>query len=186
MESESKIRELESIWPLMEKNFSIRERRSFEQHKGLLENPRYHLDTIRHEGAVIGFLSYWNLAECVFWEHVAIARALRGQGLGGAFLQSVLSGVNGLVVLETEIPQSDEPALQANRRLQFYARLGFVRQPYPYYQPAYDGSGEKMPFIMMASGGVLAEKDFIRVRRGIFKEVYGVCGPELEKGVMPF
>ncbi len=61
------------------------------------------------------------------------------------------------------------------RRIRMYERLGFVVQPYSYQHPAYDGSGKFIPMLIMVHGkNALSEQDFMRLKRIIYRDVYGV------------
>ena len=108
---------------------------------------------------------------------MAVYPSVRGRGAGSAALRRILD-LGKPVVLEVEIPRPSSKRLEQHRRIEFYKRHGFTVQPYPYYQPAYDGSGKKVPLAIMANTpGPLPEEEFVRIRNGIFKIVHGIDAP---------
>ena len=164
---------LQKVWPLMEEAFPACERRTFEHHKKVMKNPLYHFEMLYEKSEIVGFLGYWELGDWLYAEHLAMYKDKRGNGIGGNALSSLTQ--KGRTVLDVQIPPAASEELIENRRIRRYERLGFVLQPYAYYQPAYDGIGEKVPLALMASnGGILSQEDFAEVRNAIYRVVHGV------------
>lgn len=172
------IRTLERIWPLMEESFPPCERRVLAQHKQILSNPRYRLEPLRAGGAAAGFIGYWLLDAYIYIEHLAVYRELHGRGIGSNAIRRIIKKGQP-VVLEVEIPPSAVASDIENRRIRLYERLGFVLQPYDYFQPAYDGSGKKIPLHLMVYGmGVLPAAGFTLIKNAIHYTVHGITPPD--------
>lgn len=169
-----KTTEFQKIWRIMESSFPPCERRSFDAQKDLCFNPLYEINPIFSNGLIAGFISFWYLDDYIYIEHLAIDKHLQGQGLGKKAVLDIIKKEKP-IVLEVEIPSSNLEVLAENRRIRFYEQLGFVLLPFPYYQPAYDGSGEKIPLsLMIRCNKSLNENDFISVRNKIYKIVHGI------------
>lgn len=146
------------------------------------EQERPPFSTIRHRDAgkfhflvaengddPVGILTYWTFDELVYVEHFAIAEELRNQGLGKAVFLNFLSQQTEQVVLEVELPNTEE----ADHRIEFYASMGFYQNPQPYLQPSYHGDNRSVPMIIM-SKYELDDDEFLEIERLLYREVYGV------------
>ncbi|MDR2549535.1 MAG: GNAT family N-acetyltransferase [Desulfobulbus sp.] len=168
---------LKKIWPLMEEAFPACERRTLAQHRQAAANPLYRLEPIRSGEAFAGFLGCWHVEEYLFVEHFALEKRFRGSGLGTSALKYLVNQGRP-VVLEVEPPKGFDAATVENRRIRFFEQSGFVRQPYSYYQPAYDGSDARVPLLLMVHGkGRLPEEEFVRLRDALFRIVYAIPTP---------
>ena len=105
----------------------------------------------------------------VYVEHFAIAEELRNQGLGKAVFLNFLSQQTEQVVLEVELPNTEE----ADHRLEFYASMGFFQNTQSYVQPSYHNDGRTVPMIIM-SKYELDDEEFDEIRALLYREVYGV------------
>ena len=118
----------------------------------------------------IGILTYWTFDELVYVEHFAIAEELRNQGLGKAVFLNFLSQQTEQVVLEVELPNTEE----ADHRVEFYASMGpagiearplwkpMHKQPVYKDAPAYvNGVSEKLfkTGICLPSGPWVTDED---------------------------
>ena len=117
----------------------------------------------------VGILTYWTFEDLVYVEHFAIAEELRNQGLGKAVFLNFLSQQTEQVVLEVELPNTEE----ADHRVEFYASMGFFSNPQPYIQPAYREGGVEVPMLIM-SKYELDDDEFAEIQRLLYREVYGV------------
>lgn len=134
-----------TVWNIFEENFPPEERRlSLEQHR-LLYNPKYYLDALLDTSKVVGLLSYWVFNELIFIEHLAIASSEKGQGLGTLFLKDFLFQRNKNILLEVEIPHTE---IQ-QKRINFYQKIGFHLNTYPYTQPPYQPGFPPIPMHVM-------------------------------------
>ena len=109
----------DEMYGIMEYSFPESERRSREGQRKLFADPRYKVAAQSDErGRLEAFLAYWQLEKVTFLEHFAVAADLRGAGLGGRFLDELLTTLKKPVLLEAEPPETDVAA----RRIAFYER----------------------------------------------------------------
>lgn len=111
--------------------FPRKERRSGEDHLRALVDPAFEADGIWCGEVFVGILYHWHTEAWYYIEHLAISPALRGQNMGSAVLAAFSEGRR--VVLEID-PPVDEISI---RRLHFYQRSGFVRNPQLYIHPSF-------------------------------------------------
>ena len=120
-------------WRLYEAAFPFAERRPPALHAAaMVAEHDFVCLALQHNGVFAGIIFYWLFADCVYVEHLAIAEALRGRGLGKAAL-AILRQCGKPVVLEIE-PVTDAAT---QRRLRFYEGAGYHRLPYEHYQQPY-------------------------------------------------
>ena len=130
---------------------------------------KFHFLVAENGDEPIGILTYWTFDELIYVEHFAIDEELRNQGLGKAVFLNFLSQQHEQVVLEIELPNTEE----ADHRLEFYASMGFFQNPQPYIQPSYHNDGQTVPMIIM-SKYELDDDEFSEIRNLLYREVYGV------------
>lgn len=118
-----------------------------------------------------GFVTVWMVDGYRYVEHLATSESVRNGGVGGAIIDAVVAMSPELpVVLEVEPEALDE---MARRRIGFYERHGFsLWRSRDYMQPPYRLGGESVRLMIMATGGLDAERDFDRVVSGIVSQVY--------------
>lgn len=129
-------------WALYESAFPASERRCWAVHAEALRDTLFHCLYLADDSGFVGLLTYWQLAEVVYVEHLAIVPELRGGGYGHAALELLTSPV----ILEIE-PVVD--ALTA-RRLAFYRSCGFVELPTPHVQLAYQVGQPDIPLLLLS------------------------------------
>ena len=130
---------------------------------------KFHFLVATNGDEPVGILTYWTFENLVYVEHFAIDEELRNQGLGKAVFLNFLSQQQEQVVLEIELPNTEE----ADHRLEFYASMGFFQNPQPYEQPSYHNDGRTVPMIIM-SKYELDDDEFSEIRDLLYREVYGV------------
>ena len=108
------------------------------------------------------------LCEYKFLEHFAVHPSYRGMGIGSKLLKEVISSLSGLCFLEVEPPISE---LQ-KRRVEFYKRQGFFINVYQYFQPAFSKTLPAVPLKIMTYGKEIDEKEFLKIKNLVYKEVY--------------
>ncbi len=163
----------EAIWQLMVDSFPYEERRSRNDQEKVMQHPVYRLKDIRNANQeLVGFISYWLLPGFVFVEHFAVSEPLRCQGMGAQLLtEHCLERYAGQpIILEVERPDTE----LAKRRIAFYERLGFIRNPYTYMQPSYHSDGDELPLLLMSYPTAIDYELFRKVRTHLYREVYQV------------
>jgi GNAT superfamily N-acetyltransferase len=125
------------------------------------------LYAIVSNGATVGLITLWQLAEVCYVEHFAVAPELRGTGIGSACM-ALVTAQYGCVVLEVEPPQDGDS--EADRRIWFYERCGLHLLDYDYTQPPYTPQSRPVKLRLMASAHI----DTARVAAILHREVYGV------------
>ena len=130
---------------------------------------KFHFLVAENGDEPVGILTYWTFDDLVYVEHFAIAEELRNQGLGKAVFLNFLSQQTEQVVLEVELPNTEE----ADHRVEFYASMGFFHNLQPYIQPSYHGDERSVPMIIM-SKYELDDDEFEEIKQLLYREVYGV------------
>lgn len=143
---------------LYEDSFPIEERREWAEVLYLLHNnDAFSLKAImleEEEGqSFLGFISQWHLSESwLFIEHFALKPEFRSQGFGADIIKGIInSNTKKAIILECEPPTT---AL-AERRIDFYHRLGFKIISTDYKQPSYRPNtlgrlSEDLPLYLLA------------------------------------
>ncbi len=129
------------------------------------------LEIARDEaGAVVGFATVWNFDGFSYIEHLAVDASVRGGGVGGRLLDSVVGAEDRPLLVEVEPAATGD---DARRRIAFYERHGFVAYPhFDYVQPPYSQDLPEVPLMFMVSGHVGA-KTLESMSTTLHREVYG-------------
>lgn len=152
---------------LYESAFPANERRPTAQELAL-DDPRFEMRIIRHEGNFAGFITLWHFADFVYVEHFATLPELRGHGLGSRTLQTLRHESTKPIVLEVELPENDI----ALRRMAFYRRAGFVEMPQAYRQPPYTPENDGLPLRIMTTANDTSDRFFDAIKGTLYREVY--------------
>jgi GNAT superfamily N-acetyltransferase len=161
--------EHDAVYRLMLESFPRDELRSCEDQRALWDEPRFCPYVVHGEGGeAIALMTVWELDDVVFLEHFAVSPALRGGGLGSRLLGELVERYTKPICLEVERPETDV----ARRRIGFYRRNGFYLNGYDYEQPAYGADRERVPLLIMTTGGEVDRAGFERIRDGLYREVY--------------
>lgn len=159
------------LFEIMEYSFPPDERRDFEEQFEEFSKPFFHCMSYEPDG-IAGFMNYWDLGSFVYLEHFAVARGLRGRGLGAQLMDEFFSMVGGRpVILEAEPPELGDIA---RRRIAFYERLGYKLNPHEYYQPPYRPYGKPVRLVIMSAPAELSEEEFFRARTILYRDAYEV------------
>ena len=118
---------------------------------------------------VAGFVTAWDFGEVLYLEHLLILSSQRGEGIGAQVIQALKDLANGKHLLLECGPAHAAP--MAQRRLDFYARLGFVKQDFDYVQPPYREGGVSVPLHLMATAD-LTQDMLISLKQTLYKVVY--------------
>ncbi len=135
-------------WALYEAAFPVEERRSLAcQRVAMAEQGEgaFHCLRLEQGGTLAGMAFYWQTADFLYVEHLAICPERRGQGLGHRALE-LLCGQGLPLILEIE------PVVDAatERRWRFYRSAGFHRLPYPHRQPCYHHGDEPLALELLS------------------------------------
>ena len=163
--------DFDNFFELMEEAFPSIERRNYEDQKELLDEIEYEIIVNKNEKQSINaFLANWKFNEFNFIEHFAVAKELRGHGLGSLMLKDYLSKSNKLIFLEVELPQ-DKTSI---KRLEFYERLGFYLNDFYYLQPPMQKQYDFLPLKVMSYPRAVDNSEFIKFKNIVYDKVYKV------------
>lgn len=155
-------------------SFPTDERREYKDAEHLanfikMKGGKFHALAVKDGEDFLGFISYWTFEGYVYIEHFAVVPENRGRNIGHKLLNHVIREVSPNVLLEVELPTTDE----AKRRIKFYERNGFrTREEIKYIQPAYSSNQKPVEMLLMTHGNVdLHNSDTIGA---MLREVYNV------------
>ena len=120
-------------------------------------------------GALLGFLSYWDFGTFRYIEHFAVDVNLRGKGIGSGILEYFIkeSGKTP-IILEVELPEGYD----ARRRVDFYMRHCFILwKRLHYIQPCYEPGGGT-PEMKLMTLHVNDQSKVAEMAEVVKKEVY--------------
>lgn len=158
------------LYKILEYSFPKNERGDFDDQLAKMNCPEFRTMTLSENGKVLGFLNFWELSDFVYLEHFAVAKELRGKGLGSELIRQLCAICTGkTIVLEAEPPALNEFSA---RRIEFYRRLGFHTNPFPYKQPPYRKGDEPVELVIMSRPQPLSESDFNEKISEIYRRVY--------------
>ena len=159
------------LFKMLEYSFPEDERRDFNDQHEKSKCPEFRTMTLSEDGIILGFLNFWELSDFVYLEHFAVDKNLRGKGLGSELIRQLCALCTGkTIILEAEPPELNEFSA---RRIEFYRRLGFHTNPFPYRQPPYRKGDEPVELVIMSRPKPLSEDDFRGKIREIYRKVYG-------------
>ncbi|OON97303.1 MAG: hypothetical protein ATN31_08425 [Candidatus Epulonipiscioides saccharophilum] len=128
--------------------FPLEQTRNSTSQEFVLKDPNYHFNIILVDNSFAGFLMCWHYDEYIYIEHFAIAKHLRGSGLGTQAL-SLLKNYDKLLILEIDPPIDD----YSISRQKFYERSGFIlNMQFEHNPPAYRLEYKQQQLVIMASG----------------------------------
>lgn len=114
------------------------------------DDGRFHVGLAMENGAVTGFVTYWNLGRFNYIEHLAVDTPARHRGTGSALVEQVKA--LGLPVLLEVEPPVDAVTVA---RVDFYRRLGFeLWREVDYLQPPYSPGKPAVPLCIMTTAGM--------------------------------
>ena len=162
------IKDFDEIYSEMEKNFVKEERRDYIPARNLLDKEEYLVYHITVSGENVGFVTVWRLSDFSFIEHFVVYEKYRNLGYGSMAL-SLIKEKFGKAVLEAEPPSEGIRA----RRVAFYERNGFRRNPQKYMQPAYREGGDEVELVIMSYPCILEDfdRDVSEIKNTVYKNV---------------
>ncbi len=133
-------------------------------------NPIFYTNVILSDKKPVGFITYWDFDTYYYIEHFAIDPSQRNGGYGRKVLDHLKEQFERPVVLEVELPQDE----LSTRRIHFYQRLGYELWGNEYRQPPYRKGDDYLPMHLMVQGTLCPEKDFTRIQKDLYLNVYKV------------
>lgn len=167
------IEKFEGIYKILEESFPEDEYRSYEGQKELFKNPKYTVHICQDEGMVYSFLATWSFEDFVYGEHMAVSKEVRNRGTGKKMILAAAEDarkVGKAFCLEVEPPTEE----MAKRRIEFYKRIGFVLNEYPYMQPSLGEGKNPIALMIMSYKEPLTKETFENIRKVLYREVYKV------------
>lgn len=159
----------DAMFKIMDEAFPDSELRTYEGQKMLLKNEKYHIhEELDENGTLVGFLAYWKLASCVFFEHLAVSLKFRGQGIGKNILLKNIKDARLPIFLEVEPPETE----LAKRRIAFYERLGFCLNDFYYEQPPLRENQLAQQLLIMSYPEPISAEKFAKYKKEIYTNVY--------------
>ncbi len=160
---------LADVRNLYENSFPAEERRPWQEVVRLLDGEnRFSMLAITADGSFVGFITLWQLSAAVYGEHFAVAPELRGAGIGGDVLNTLLPRLAKPFVGEVEPPETGPIA---RRRIEFYARHGLHTFPdFDYLQPPYAPGLPAVRLLLISNSDDL---DLPTTAAEIHRTVYG-------------
>ncbi len=156
---------------LLQQAFPVEEHRDLKEQRLYTENQeKFYNQLVLEADQPIGFFTYWDFDTFYYAEHFAISPTLRNGGYGKQVLNLICHTLKRPIVLEVEIPEDE----MAKRRINFYQRNGFVLWENEYQQPPYRRGDNFLPMKLMVYGKLDSHKDYDRIKKYIYTEVYHV------------
>ncbi len=157
------------IYDILEYSFPKSERRGFNEHYAEFKKPEFR-SMVLEDDDILGFMNYWELCGSIYLEHFAVIKEMRGKGLGASLMDELKRiSDDRPMILEVEPPKISETAA---RRVHFYERLGFVLNPYKYYQPPYSSGEQPLPLLIMSYPKALSREEFTAARNELYRTAY--------------
>lgn len=164
-------REFENIFALMEESFPESERRTYAGQKELLADQHYRLLTeTDNNNQIVAFIAAWEFPSFRFIEHFAVDPILRGSGIGGKMLTAYMIESKKPILLEVEYPDTK----LAQRRIDFYERLGYHLNSFEYVQPPLHKEQDNLALKIMSYPQLLTNEEFILYRKILYRHVYKI------------
>lgn len=159
-----------ALQKIYEAAFPAQERRDFPELLTLLRQPDMYFYIVMSAKEVVGLCIYWKFEDFYFLEHLAIAPAHQGHGLGRQVMQWLLTRCNRKLVLEVERPVDET----SRNRIRFYQDLlGFTLHcTIDYHQPPYQERGQPVPLYLMSAEPISEVAEVLQIARHIKQQVY--------------
>lgn len=146
---------------LYAESFPVFEQRTAPQQQAAFADERYRLTVYAENGTLIGFIAAWTLSDCIYIEHLAVNKTLRGKGYGSRLLRDFIAASAKRVLLEID-PVTDAVS---EARLRFYQHCGFTENPYEHRHPPYRREFEAHPLVVLTTEGAMTEDAYFRFYR---------------------
>ncbi len=141
------------VYNIIDSNFPHTEKRNYNDHVTAFKKfGNFHIEAIADDNnKIIGILTWWEFKESIYGEHLAIADGYKGQGYGKIMqsrMQAIAESLKKPFLFEIEPPHISQ---QAERRLAFYLRGGFLfNEHIKHFQPTYHKDGAAVEMNIMS------------------------------------
>ncbi len=186
---------LEEIKNIYETSFPPEEKVDFELiKKSVYQESDFHVDSILYNNFLAGFITYLkinnfnfdsnnihnsnihnnnnnnnNFSTCIVGCYFAIKNTLRNENIGSAAIKIFQQqNPKSIIVGEIEHPINKN----AQRRLEFYRRNGFIIKDYGYLQPPISPANTPLPLLIISYPFELSLKEYQQVRKILYEKVY--------------
>ncbi len=155
----------DTIYPLLETSFPKEERKSYTGQKQLLQREDYHFLAYRTDALA----AYYEEADYLFIEHLAVRKELQNHGIGSAILQELQKQTNKIICLEVELPVDTT----TRNRIHFYQGNHFyLNDMYEYALPPLEEGYPFVPLILMTTKHLLSPQEFANIKKSLYNDVY--------------
>lgn len=163
-------KDYDKIFEIIQQSFPENEYRIYEEQLELLDNNNYNIIFKKENNQIVCFIAYWEFDNFIFIEHFAVSKSNRNAGVGTTFLKKFLSECDKKVILEVELPIEEF----AKKRIEFYKRIGFCENQYPYIQPALRKTSLPLPLKLLSYQNPIDEEEYLLIKDTLYKNVYKV------------
>lgn len=164
------VKDYSEIQAILKKTFPLNELQPDQRQLENLKRTDLFGKALRQNDQIVALLLGYQQPDYLFLEYFAVSETLRGQGLGGRFLQAVLKQTQVPVILEVEPPETEISA----RRIAFYERLGFVLNPQDYQMPDLGGGHGCLKLHLMSYPEAIDPAFFSALQADIYRHIYRV------------
>ncbi len=150
------VRQIEAIYDV---SFPPKERKPFWLVANAIQSGQYTVFVVSQDRGVdaesIAFALLMRLrtSQAMYIEYLAVAQALRGQGIGSFLLHSMIAFLENTAAsaIVWEVDPPDQAGDDKARRIKFYERLGarLIEQSKPYAMPNYRKGSGTLPLRLM-------------------------------------
>lgn len=152
-----------AAYNIIDSNFPCTEKRRYKDHVAAFKKfKNFNIEALVDDNnEVIGVLTWWEFEDCIYGEHLAIVDAHKGNGYGKIMqgrMQSIAESFEKPFIFEIELPSSSP---QAERRLNFYLRGGFVFNDHiKHFQPTYNKDDTPVEMNIMSYPVAISSKEY--------------------------
>lgn len=170
-------KEFNEAWNIYKNSFPSDERRTLKSQQELIKNNQYSFFKVTKDEALVAIIAIWNFQDFLFIEHLAAKKEMRGKGIGTELLKEYLSKSKKQIVLEVERPKNEI----ANKRIEFYKKIGFKLNDFDYIQPSYGIDKKPIPLLLMTYPKRISDSEFQSIRKKLHTIVYELDNPLIAK-----
>lgn len=133
----------ELFWEIYQESFPEDEKRDKKGQLNIMRKKEYSIDLYKEE-EIIGFITYWDIGEYVYIDHLAIRKEYRGKGYGSELI-NLVKRKGKKFILEVEPPTNSINM----KRIKFYEKNGFFLNEYKYVQRPLKKEGNSVRLDLM-------------------------------------